>query len=96
METLLGKHQTQALFTCSPCSKSLQADCSSQSLLVSSLTFSSSCLSLLDPGNSETCTKSKIQNPVCPDRFVQYQLSTEFNLEAGSRKPEEQLQFRAG
>lgn len=57
-ERVKAKHCSPA----TPHSKSLKADCSSQPLLVCSLSFSSSCLCLLDPGNSETCTKSKIQS----------------------------------
>lgn len=89
----LGKELKPSSVHLQPPQQSLKADCSSQSLLVCSLTFSSSCLCLLDPGNSETCTKSKIQSAQIDLSNINFQ---HFNFEAGSRKPEELLQFLAG
>lgn len=58
-----GKELNPSSAHVQPHSKSLKAGCSSQPLLVCSLTFSSSCLSLLHPGNSEVAQSPKSSLP---------------------------------
>lgn len=77
-----GKELNPSTVHLQPLQQEFKADCFSQPLLVCSLTFPSSCLGLLDPGNSET--KSKIQSVQIDLSNISFQQSLTSRLDPES------------